>query len=64
MVRMETEIQEDSSAEPSAAKLLLNAEVPPLIHSSGSHFHSASPSSIHSLCQHGHAVIMPDCQEL
>lgn len=65
VVRMKTEIQEDSSAELSAAKLLLNAEVPSLIHSSVSHFHSASPaSSIHSLCQHGHAVIMLDCQEL
>lgn len=50
-MRMKTEIQEDSSAELSAAKLLLNAEVPSLIHSSVSHFHSASPaSSIHSLC--------------
>lgn len=62
---MKIEIQEDSSAELSAAKLLLNAEVPSLIHSSVSHFHSASPaSSIHSLRQHGHTVIMLDCQEL
>lgn len=65
MVRLKTEIQEDSSAELSGPKLLLNLEVLSLIHSSASHFHPASTGSrIHSLFHQRHTVIMLGRQEL